>query len=100
MPIWSLIALIASAWIIYPFVGALWVTAEVSQGTRPKDAGFSFLPELIVFPPLFLGFAMFVDYFAMPWGRWLVGGLCVLMLSAAVVSCIRSLIIIRKAQHP
>ncbi len=66
MPFWTLVLLIALAWLSYPIVGALGVAASVAEGTLPKDAGFSFMLELIVFPPLFLGVAVLVDHFALP----------------------------------
>jgi hypothetical protein len=65
---WTLI-IIALAWLPYPFAGVANVSAEVLEGKRHKDAGFSFLPELIVFPALLFGIASLIDCFAMPWGR-------------------------------
>lgn len=99
MPFWMLVLLITLAWLSYPIVGALGVAASIAEGTRPKDAGFSFMPELIVFPPLFLGVAVLVDHFALPWGRWMVGTLCVIMLVASVVSAIRNVMFIRRIQN-
>ena len=99
MPLWLLILLIASAWLLYPIVGAIGVAAAIAEGTRPKDAGFSFLPELIVFPPLFLGTAILIDYFAMPWGRWVIASLSVIMLIYGFVVSVYSLIAIRRIKQ-
>jgi hypothetical protein len=99
MPFWTLVLLIALAWLSYPIVGALGVAVAVARGSRPEDAGFSFLPELIVFPPLFLGLAMLIDYFAMPWGRWIVGILCIAMLAFGLIACIRSVVVIHRIKN-
>jgi hypothetical protein len=99
MSIWTLVILIALAWLLYPFAGAAGVRVAVLEGKRPKDAGFSFIPELIVFPVVFLGVAAVIDYFAMPYGRWIVGGICVAMLAQHVYVFLRSLIRIRQLEH-
>lgn len=99
MPFWTLILLIALAWLSYPIVGAIGVAAAIADGTRPKDAGFSFLPELIVFPPLFLGLAMLIDFFAMPWGRWIVAALSIIMMSYGLIVSIRNVIVIRRVKR-
>ncbi|XZE53019.1 hypothetical protein SH139x_004732 [Planctomycetaceae bacterium SH139] len=95
MPLWTLILLIALAWLSYPIVGTIGLAAAIAEGTRPKDAGFSFMPELIVFPPLFLGVAVLIDYFAMPWGRWIVAALSIVMLICGFVVSLRNLIVMR-----
>jgi hypothetical protein len=99
MSIWTLVILIALAWLLYPFAGAAGVRMAVHEGKRPKDAGFSFLPELIVFPIAFLGAAAVIDYFAMPYGRWIVGGISVTMLALHVYVILRSFIRIRQFEH-
>ena len=99
MSIWILIILIALTWLLYPFVGAAGVHVAVLEGKRPKDAGFSFLPELIVFPPAFLGVAEVIDYFAMPYGRWIVAGICVAMLALQGYALRRIAIRIRQLEH-
>ncbi len=48
MPFWTLLLLIALAWLAYPIVGAIAVAAAIAEGTRPKDAGFSFLIPVVV----------------------------------------------------
>ncbi len=98
MPFWTLLLLIALAWLAYPIVGAIAVAAAIAEGTRPKDAGFSFLPELIVFPAMFLGTAKLIDYFAMPWGRWIVSALCIFMLVYGLCISLRNLKTIREAK--
>lgn len=95
MPLWALILLIVVTWLFYPIVGAIGVAAAIAQNKRRKDAGFSFMPELMIFPPIFFGIAMLIDFFAMPWGRWIIGTLCVVMLVFGFISCIRNLLIIR-----
>ena len=99
MPFWTLILLIALAWLSYPLVGAIGVAAAIAEDKRPKDAGFSFMPELIVFPPLFLGIAMLIDFFAMPWGRWIIGTLCIVMLVFGFIACIRNFVTIRRLKN-
>ena len=99
MPFWMLILFIALAWLSYPIVGAIGVAAAIAEGTRPKDAGFSFLPELIVYPPLFLGLAMLIDYLAMPWGRWIVAALCVIMMCYGLIVSIRNVIVMRRIKQ-
>ncbi len=54
------------------------------------------MPELLVFPPLFLGFAILIDYFAMPWGRWIVASLCVIMMALGIVASVRNLVVMRR----
>ncbi|MCC7375699.1 MAG: hypothetical protein IT581_13660 [Verrucomicrobiales bacterium] len=78
MSIWTLIIVIAVAWLSYPFAGGARLRLDVLEGRRPKDAGFSFLPELLVFPAAFLCTAIVIDHFAMPYGRRIVGGICIL----------------------
>ena len=67
MSLWILISLIALFWLSYPIFGGIGVAALVASGERSDDAGFSFLPELIVLPPVFFGIAAAIDYIAMPW---------------------------------
>jgi hypothetical protein len=98
LSIWTLIILIALAWLSYPFAGAASVSADVLDGKRPKGAGFSFLPELIVFPAAFVGVAALIDFFAMPWGRRIVGGLCVVMLAMHSFLFLRGLLRTRSAK--
>ena len=57
------------------------------------------MPELIVFPPLFFGIAMLIDYFAMPWGRWIVASLCILMMAYGFVVSLRNLIVMRRIKQ-
>jgi len=99
MSIWILISLIALYWLSYPIFGAIGVAAAVSRGERPEDAGFSFMPELIVFPPVFFGFAMAIDHVALPWGRWIVSGFCVLLFVWSMVASIISIARIHKAKN-
>jgi hypothetical protein len=96
---WTLLILIGLAWLSYPFAGAASVSADVLDGKRPKDAGFSFLPELIIFPAAFFGVAALVDYFAMPWGRRIVGGICVVIFAMHVYVFLRCLRRIRSAKN-
>jgi hypothetical protein len=63
----------------------------VSERKRPKGAGFSFLPELIVFPAAFFGAAAVIDRLAMPWGRWIIGGLCILVFVMHVYLILRAI---------
>jgi hypothetical protein len=99
MSIWTLIVLIALAWLLYPFAGAAGVHVAVLEEKRPKNAGFSFLPELIVFPVAFFGVAAAIDYFAMPYGRWIVAGICVAMLALHVCVFLRCFIRVRQLEH-
>ena len=99
MSIWILISLIALFWILYPIFGATGVGAAISRGDRPEDAGFSFLPETIVFPPVFFGIAMAIDYVAMPWGRLIVASFCVLLIAWGVIASTYSIIEIRRAKN-
>ena len=55
MSLWILISLIALFWLSYPIFGGIGVAALVASGERSDDAGFSFLPELIVLPIVFFG---------------------------------------------
>lgn len=99
MSIWTLIILIALAWLSYPFAGVASVSADVLEGKRPKGAGFSFLPELILYPAVFLGIAAMIDSFAMPWGRWIVGGLCVVIFSMHLFLFLRAVLRMRSAKR-
>lgn len=91
-----LVLLIAVTWLLYPIVGGIGVALAVAKGTRQKDAGFSFIPGLIVFPPLFLGIAMVIDYIAMPWGRWIIGILCLTMMLFGFFVSVRNVTIMRR----
>jgi len=99
MSLWILIFSIALFWLSYPVFGAIGVALSVARGDSPSDAGFSFLPELIVFPPIFFVVAAGVDYIAMPLGRWIVSGLCVLLFSWGVISSIFSIVKIWNAKN-
>jgi hypothetical protein len=91
LSIWTLAILITAAWLSYPVAGAAGVAVAVSEGKRPKGAGFSFLPELIAFPAAFFGVAAVIDRLAMPWGRWIVGGLCILMFVMHIYLILRAI---------
>jgi hypothetical protein len=99
MSLWTLLILILVAWLPYPFVGAVGVAANVAEGKSPPGAGFSFLPELLVFPPLFLGVAALVDAFVMPWGRLIVGALCVVLVALHASTIVRYMIRLRRARR-
>ncbi|QDV26754.1 hypothetical protein [Aureliella helgolandensis] len=98
MPTYALVLLILITWLAYPAVGIISLRAAIARGDRPPDAGFSYLPELIIYPPLFFGFAMLVDFFVMPWGRLLVGLLCVIMLVLYAIDVGRNLAAIRRIE--
>ena len=95
MSLWILISLIALFWLSYPIFGGIGVAALVASGERSDDAGFSFLPEPIVF----LGIAAAIDYIAMPWGRWLVSGLCVALFIWGVIASTASILAIRRMKN-
>ncbi|MDZ7617715.1 MAG: hypothetical protein U1E05_11960 [Patescibacteria group bacterium] len=97
MSTWVLFILVALAWLSYPVAGGTGVAADVAEGKRPRGAHFSFLPELIVFPAAFLGVALLIDLFLMPWGRRTVAGLCVLMFGSHLYTFARSLGRLRNA---
>jgi hypothetical protein len=99
MSLWVLVTLVATAWLFYPIVGAFGVAAAVAEGSRPQGAGFSFLPEVLIFPPLFLGLALLIDYFAWPWGRWIIGSICIAMMAVGLVSCVRSALVIHRFKN-
>jgi hypothetical protein len=99
LSIWTLIILIGLAWLSYPIAGAAGCAEDVVDGKRPKGAGFSFLPELIILPVAFFGVAALIDFFAMPWGRRIVGGFCVLMFATHVYVILRGLYRLRSAEH-
>jgi hypothetical protein len=96
---WTLLILIGLAWLSYPFAGAAKVSADVLDAKQRRGAGFSFLPELIVFPAAFFGAAALIDYFAMPWGGRLVGGICVVMFAVHVYHFLRGLHRIRSVKN-
>lgn len=98
MSIWTLIIVIAVAWLSYPFAGGARLRLDVLEGRRPKDAGFSFLPELLVFPAAFLCTAIVIDHFAMPYGRRIVGGICILMIGGHAIEVLRCYIRLRRAK--
>lgn len=99
MGMWSLVILIGLVSFSYPVVGAYCVHADSLEGKRPKDAGFSFAPELILFVVASFGLAALIDYFAVPWGRRIVGGLCVVILSALLHSSLNACRRIRSAKR-
>ena len=92
MSTWTLLILIGAAWLTYPIAGAATVSADICDGKRPKGAGFSFFTELIVFPPAFYGVAAIIDFFAMPWGRRIIGGISGFMLIVHFYLLLRGLL--------
>ncbi|MFO0942581.1 MAG: hypothetical protein U0930_17735 [Pirellulales bacterium] len=98
MPYWWLVLLISAAWLLYPIAGGINVAALVVEGKRPIGAGFSFLPELIVFPACFFIVAAAIDWIAMPWGRLLIGLLCVIMISSLVWTALRSIYVLQRTR--
>ncbi len=100
MNVSTLVFLVLLFWLSYPLFGGIGVAVRVKRGTRPKDAGFSFLPELIVFPPLFLLVAFFIDCFAAPWGRWIVGMISLILFLYGVGVSIAGLIELKRDEPP
>jgi|694.fasta_scaffold22624_11 hypothetical protein len=98
MPYWLLILLIATAWLLYPIAGAANVAALVADGKRPEGAGFSFFPELIVFPASFFIVAAAIDWIAMPIGRMSIGLLCVIMIGSLVWTTVRSYFVLQRTR--
>ena len=96
MTLWVLYVLIAAAWLTYPFFGATWVAAQNSMTDPPGKSGFSSLPELIIYPPIFCGVAFVIDSIAMPWDRWIVAMLCVIMLLAGTIGFIQNVLKLRR----
>jgi polyferredoxin len=82
----------------YPIAGAASVAVNAIEGKCPKDAGFSFLPEVIVFLAASFGLATLIDYFAMPWGRRTVGGLCVVVIIQHLYIIVRGIRRIRSTK--
>jgi hypothetical protein len=72
--------MIAAAWLSYPIAGAANLGALTAEGKAAEDAGFSFMPELIVFPPMFFGIAWGIDRIAEPWGSRLIAAVCAVMI--------------------
>jgi hypothetical protein len=79
MSIWIFSVLMGLAWLTYPIAGTANTSADVLEGKRPRGAGFSFLPELLFLPAVFLGAAELLDHFIAPWGRRIVGSVCVVL---------------------
>lgn len=96
MSTWLLVTFITVAWILYPVAGALHVDLKIRQGRVPEDAGFSFLPELLVFPILFLVVAKGIDWFINPWGSYFI---TVLSLLCFAMHCNAILVIKRGAKR-
>ncbi|MBL9126083.1 MAG: hypothetical protein JNL97_00480 [Verrucomicrobiales bacterium] len=99
MSVWTLVILIVATWFSYPLAGGAVVRLEVLEGKRAKDAGFSFLPELLVLPATFFVVAAVIDHFAMPYGRWFVGGVCVLMLGVHGYILVRCFVRVRRLER-
>jgi hypothetical protein len=91
---------IGLAWGTYPLAGAAQVAIYIQQGKRPADAGFSFLPEVLIFPLLFFGIAAGINSRAeAPTGSWLVAGLCCLMLAWHLLVLTRYFLWYRSPRH-
>src|SRR5690349_9208447 len=99
MSTWTFLVLISLAWLAYPFAGAANVFADVAEGKRPQGAGFSFLRELLVFPVAFFGVAALIDVFLFPWGRWIIGAICVALFVVHLHVFARSLLRLRNANN-
>ena len=99
MPFWILSLIVAATWLTYPIAGAIGVAASVAKGTSPEDAGFSFLPELIVFPALSIGAALSLDYFVAPMGSVLVGGFTAIMFVWMIVDSFLNVLTIRRQNN-
>ena len=96
MPFWLLATVIISTWLLYPIVGAIGVAASVATGDSPEDAGFSFLPELILYPPIFFGIAVLIDSFTNHIGSFVVAGVSAAMIVWMAISTVQNLLTIRQ----
>jgi hypothetical protein len=65
----ALVALVSVAWLFWAVGGALGLSADIAEGMRPHDAGFSLMPVIPVFPLMAIGLAMGIDGFAPPMGH-------------------------------
>jgi hypothetical protein len=97
MSTWTLLILIGGGWVTYVIAGGFGVAAKQAEGELDDRAGFSFLPELLVFPALFFGVAKWIDAFAYPWGSRGVGAFHGLLALAHLASIIQDFARIRTA---
>jgi hypothetical protein len=93
-------ALIALAWLTYPLAGAARVSVDVLDGKRPEGAGFSFLPELVIFPTVFFVAAWAIDSSAPPLGSLIISVLCTMMLVLHVYELARAVYRHRSSPRP
>ena len=96
MPFWILVLIVAATWLAYPVAGAIGVAASVAEGTLPENTGFSFLPELILFPTLSVSAALLFDCFVDPVGSILIGGATMALFVWMMIASLQNFWIIRR----
>jgi hypothetical protein len=91
---WALLTLIMGTWLLWAVGLLIGNRLAIRAGRRPPNAGVSLAPIIPVFPLFFFGLAVLINWFASPWGTWLVGGfhamLSVIFLVAIGVAMCRA----------
>lgn len=85
---WTLVAIVAVAWLLWMVAGLLALEADKLRRKRPADAAFSVLPVIPLFPLLFLGLSYLLDKFVPPWGTRIVAGLHLILIAVFIVGII------------
>ena len=89
---WLLLVLIGVAWSLWAVACSCHNFAEDSRNPLPNGErrGFSCFPFVPIFPLLFWGAALLIDWIAEPWGTWIIGLLhtvFAVLLLASIVKC-------------
>jgi len=100
MSLLSLSLLVTVAWLLWAVGGALALYADKLEHKRPRDAGFSVVPIIPVFPLLAVLVAFVVDKLVTPWGTRLVGAIHVLLILAFLVGIGHELRRIKSMRNP
>lgn len=92
--------LVTIAWLLWAVGGAAALHADKLENKRPKDAGFSFVPIIPLFPAIAISVAFVLDKVVAPWGTRAIGAIHVILVLAFLVGIARELLRIRSANRP
>jgi hypothetical protein len=91
MTLLALSILVFLAWVLWAVGGVLALHADKLEHKRPKEAGFSFVPIIPLFPVVAILVAVISDLVVGPWGTRAIAAIHVLLVLAFLVGIAREL---------
>ena len=90
---WSLLAFLLFIWVLWLFASMAEVAVSEARKGVPEGErrGVSLLPGIPVFPLLFWGIALLIDWISNPWGTFVIGGTHIILGIVWTVSIIRNM---------